>query len=66
MLRALLHLFPHALALAGGLLCLYSSVFLYEDEEGRIQSKLEEWWARLDDARNVAVSRNAACLRVAL
>ena len=37
----LLHLF--------GLVVLFAAIFLYEDEEKRIQNKLEEWWVALSD-----------------
>ena len=47
----------------GGLLSLYAAAFLYEDEYGRIQSKLEEWWIRLSDKQSLAISRHAAFMR---
>jgi hypothetical protein len=31
-------------------------VFLYEDEEGRIQDRVTEWWIRIDDARMTSLS----------
>jgi len=34
-----------------GALLLYSSLFLYEDEEGMVQNILEDWWVQLDDLR---------------
>ncbi len=30
---------------------LYAAVFLYEDEERKIQNKLEEYWLKVDDSR---------------
>lgn len=46
-----------------GLLLLYAGTFLYEDEQGKIQNKLEEWWVRLRDKENPAISRHAAFMR---
>src|SRR5271157_4236867 len=37
--------------------------FLYEDEEGRIQDRIAEWWIRLDDVRTVSLSRAAAFMQ---
>jgi hypothetical protein len=36
---------------------LYSAVFLYEDQEGRIQNRIVQWWVKVDDARIVVHSR---------
>jgi hypothetical protein len=36
---------------------------LYEDEQGRIQNKLEEWWVKLRDQEDSAISRHAAFMR---
>jgi hypothetical protein len=47
-----------------GLALLWAAFFLYEDAEGRIQNRLEEWWIRLDDARHRAVTRHTAFLRL--
>ncbi len=51
------------LALAAGLLLLYLALFLYEDEQGKIQNVLENWWVRLSDHQSSALSRQAAFLR---
>lgn len=37
-----------------GVLCIAAVLFLYEDEEGRIQSKVEDWWIRLSDGRDAS------------
>ena len=42
------------LAFAGGVAALYAGTLLYEDEYGRAQNKLEEWWLRFDDQQKVA------------
>jgi len=41
-----------------GVLALYSSVCLYESEEGRVQTRLEGLWLRLTDRRTSFVSRH--------
>jgi hypothetical protein len=46
-----------------GLLSLYISAVLYEDEEGRIQNRLEEWWIRLADKEKAAVSKHVEVVR---
>jgi hypothetical protein len=46
-----------------GWLLLYSAVFLYEDQEGRIQNRIVQWWIKVDDARIVSHSRAAAFLQ---
>jgi len=40
-----------------GTLCVFS-LFLYEDEQGRLQNTLERWWIRLDDRKTAAMSRH--------
>jgi hypothetical protein len=51
------------LAFAGGISCLYAGTLLYEDELGRVQNKLEEWWVRFDDQQRVALSKAALFMR---
>jgi len=36
---------------------------LYEDEQGRLQNKLEEWWVKVSDRQSTAVSRYAAFMQ---
>jgi|SRR6267142_526169 len=43
-----------------GLFCVLSAIVLYPGEEGRIQSKFEDFWVRVDDYQKLALSRNAA------
>jgi hypothetical protein len=47
-----------------GLLFVYFRVFLYEDEDGRMQNKLEVWWIQISDQQNAAISRNVVFVRV--
>jgi len=37
--------------------------FLYEDEEGKIQNKVEEWWVTLSDRQKQSRSKIAAFMR---
>lgn len=41
---------------------LLGTLFLYENEEGAIQSRLEAWWVRVDDLRRSALSKERAFL----
>ena len=41
---------------------IYGAVLSYEDEEKRIQNRLEEWWLKLQHGRNRALSASAALL----
>src|SRR5437588_2527312 len=43
-----------------GLFCVLTAIVLYPDEEGKIQSKFEDFWIRVDDYQNLALSRHAA------
>lgn len=58
-----LHLALRVLAGIVGATAIYAALFLYEDEQGKIENRLEEWWIRLDDQRNAAVSRHTAFVR---
>ena len=51
------------LAFVAGMLLLYAAAFLYEGEVGAVQNRLEEWWIRMDDVRDHAVSRHTDLLR---
>ena len=57
------HIALRVIAAVAGALSLYAALFLYEDDQGRIENRLEEWWVRLDDQRNAAVSRHTAFMR---
>jgi hypothetical protein len=43
-----------------GIFCVLTAIVLYPDEEGKIQSKFEDFWIRVDDFRNLALSRHTA------
>jgi hypothetical protein len=55
-------LFRTGAGLAGALL-VYAAIFLYEDEQGKIQNRLEDWWVRVSDAEKTATSRYAVFMR---
>lgn len=46
-----------------GAILIYVAFFLYEDEHGKLQNKLEEWWVRVSDLQTAAVSRVTALLQ---
>jgi hypothetical protein len=58
-----LHVALRLLAGMAGLIAVYAALFLYEDEQGKIRNKLEEWWIRFDDEERAALSRHAAFAR---
>ncbi len=51
------------LAFLSGLLCIYAALFIYENEQGKIQSVLEELWLRIDDRRQTFLSRHTLFMR---
>jgi len=51
------------LAVAGGALLIYGSLFLYETEERQIQNTLEVWWIRINDLHNAAIGRHTALIK---
>ena len=46
-----------------GMLCLYAGLFLHEDEEGRFQNRIQQWWVKVDDLAKVSHSRAATFMR---
>jgi hypothetical protein len=48
-----------------GVSLIYSSIFLYESEEGGVENVLEHWWNRVRVLRSRAISLEAAFLKVA-
>ena len=43
-----------------GLFCALTAIVLYPNEEGKIQSKFEDFWVRAHDYQRLALSRHAA------
>jgi hypothetical protein len=43
-----------------GLFCVLTGIALYPNEEGKIQSKFEDFWVKADDYQRLALSRHAA------
>jgi hypothetical protein len=56
----LLHVIARPLEALLGLFCVLTAIVLYPNEEGKIQSKFEDFWIRVDDFRNLALTRHAA------
>lgn len=61
-MRHLLILVLRVALFAAGIILVYTSLS-YETEEGKIQSRLEEWWVRVDDYRQQALSKHVAFLK---
>jgi hypothetical protein len=57
-----LHLIARPIEVLLGVFCVLTAIVLYPDEEGRIQSKFEDFWIRVDDFKNSALTRHAAFL----
>jgi hypothetical protein len=57
-------IFLRILAIIIGALLIYASIFLYEDEDGKIQNLLEDWWVKISDAKKFALSKHTAFMRV--
>lgn len=55
-----LHLIVRPFEALLGLFCVLTAIVLYPDEEGKIQSKFEDFWIRVDDFKSLALSRHAA------
>jgi hypothetical protein len=54
----------YVLIFLSGLFLVCAALFLYEDEQGKVQSVLEDLWLKMDDNRNKLLSRHAAFMRV--
>lgn len=54
-----LHLIARPIEVLLGLFCVLTAIVLYPNEEGKIQSKFEDFWIRVDDYRQLALSRHA-------
>jgi|SRR5271157_4461976 len=59
----LLHILLRILAGIAGALLLYVAFFLYEDEEARIQNRLEQIWRKIDALQSIAMSKEVAFLQ---
>src|SRR5664279_3640186 len=46
-----------------GVVASYSGLFLYEDEEGKVTTRLEEWWVGLQDKEKSSLSMQSAFLK---
>ena len=59
----MIHRLIRALLALGGSVLLYMAFFLYENERGQIQNRLEELWIAIDDQARKVPGKNAAFLR---
>jgi hypothetical protein len=55
-----LHLIARPIEVLLRVFCVLTAIVLYPDEEGKIQSKLEDFWIRVDDFQNQSLTRHAA------
>lgn len=51
------------LLISASVFCFYIAFFLYEDEEGKLQNKLEEWWVKISDAKSTSLSLQTRFMR---
>jgi len=58
-----LHISMRLFAGIAGALLVYVALFLHDDEEARLQNRLEQAWKRIYAAQSTAVSREAAFLQ---
>jgi hypothetical protein len=56
----ILHLIARPIEALLGVFCVLSAIILYPNEEGKIQSKFEDFWIQVDDFQNLALTRHAA------
>lgn len=56
------YFFLRCLNVIGGF-CLYAGLFLYEDEEGRFQNRVQQLWVKVDDVANASRSHVAAFMQ---
>lgn len=60
----LLTILVRTIALIGGSLLIYGAIFLYEDEQGKIQNTVEDLWIKINDRQRLALSRHMSFMRV--
>ena len=58
-----LHILLRILAGIAGALLLYVALFLYEDEEARLQNRLDQIWQKINALQSSAMSREVAFLQ---
>ena len=46
-----------------GMVCLYAGLFLYQDEEGRFQNRVVQWWVNVETLAQTSRSRVATFMR---
>jgi hypothetical protein len=55
-----LHLIARPIEALLGVFCVVTAIMLYPNEEGKIQSKFEDFWIQVDDFKNLALTKHAA------
>lgn len=58
-----LYLFARIVGVIAGCFCVLTAALLYADEEGNIQTALEDFWVRLDDYKTLTLSRHVAFMQ---
>jgi len=56
----ILHFIARPIEALLGVFCVLTAIVLYPGEEGKIQSKFEDFWVKVDDFQNLALTRHAA------
>jgi len=46
-----------------GAISIYAGLFLYEDEDGQFQNRVQQWWVRTDDLAKASCSKVATFMR---
>jgi hypothetical protein len=59
----LIHLIAVPLGFLVGLFCVLTAIMLYPGEEGKIQSKFEDFWVRVDDYQRLSLTRHTAFMK---
>jgi hypothetical protein len=58
-----LHMIARLIEVLLGLFCVLTAIVLYPGEEGKIQSKFEDFWVTVDDYQKSALSKHAAFMQ---
>jgi hypothetical protein len=58
-----LHLIARPIEVLLGVFCVLTAIVLYPDEEGKLQSRLEDFWVRVDDYKLAALSQHTVFMR---
>ncbi len=56
-------IFGKVIAVIGAVCCFYAAIWMYDDKQGRVQNKLEEWWIEFHDRQKRALSAATVLMR---